>query len=88
MDLSLAAQAIGALRVSLPSQLTLIDASAFASAYVPPFPPETPALILGINSKELALKIKGTLLEVYPNEHAVCVVEGGESKEERVGFFF
>ncbi|MEB2333338.1 MAG: nucleoside triphosphate pyrophosphohydrolase [Anaerolineaceae bacterium] len=87
MDLSLAAQATGALRVSLPSQLTLMDASAFASAHVPPFPPEMPALILGINSEELALKIKGTLLKVYPNEHAIYVVEGGESKEEKIGVF-
>lgn len=87
MDLSLAAQAIGALRISLPSQLTLVDASAFASAHVPPFPPGTPALILGINSEELALKIKGALLKVYPNEHAIYVIEGEESKEERIGVF-
>ncbi|MFN8403496.1 MAG: hypothetical protein U0V48_08060 [Anaerolineales bacterium] len=46
MDFTLVSSTFDALRLSPPSRLTLLDASTLASAHVPPFPPDTPALIL------------------------------------------
>jgi len=84
MDISLVAQAFDALRIAPPSRLTLIDASTLASAHVPPFPPDMPALIIGINSKELVSQVKEVLLVAYPNDHFVTEVGEGKRKEERL----
>jgi tetrapyrrole methylase family protein/MazG family protein len=46
-----------------------------------------PVLLIGIDSKELALHLKDVLLAVYPEEHEVFVVNGGKKKEERLGEF-
>ncbi|MCC6300522.1 MAG: nucleoside triphosphate pyrophosphohydrolase [Anaerolineales bacterium] len=83
MDFTLVSSVFDALRLSPPSRLTLLDASTLASAHVPPFPPDAPALILGIDSGELALHVREVLLAVYPKEHGVIVVSEGKKKEER-----
>lgn len=83
MDLTLVSSAFDALRIPPPARLTLLDASTLASAHVPPFPPDMPALIVGVDSKELALHVKDVLLALYPREHAMQIVESGKSKEER-----
>lgn len=83
MDFTLVSSTFDALRVSPPSRLTLLDASTLASAHVPPFPPDMPALIVGVDSKELALRVKDVLSTVYPREHVIQIVESGTSKEER-----
>lgn len=85
MDISLAAQAFDALRIAPPPRLTLLDAATLAAAHVPPFPPDLPALILGVDSKALALQVKRVLLTTYPAGHEALVVEGGKRKEERLG---
>ena len=85
MDFSLVTQTFDALRLPPPPRLTLLDASTLATAHVPPFPPDMPALILGMDSKVLALQGKRVLLTTYPAEHEVLVVEGGKRKEERLG---
>lgn len=83
MDFTLISSIFDALRVPPPSRLTLLDASTLASAHVPPFPPDIPALVLGIDSKELALHVRDVLLAAYPREHVVVVVGEGKKKEER-----
>jgi len=83
MDFTLVSSAFDALRIPPPARLTLLDAATLASAHVPPFPPDMPVLILGIDSKELALQVRDVLLAMYPREHGVVVVGEGKKKEER-----
>ena len=75
MDFTLVSSIFDALRVPPPPRLTLLDAATLASAHVPPFPPDIPALVLGIDSKELALHVREVLLAVYPNDYAIRAVE-------------
>ena len=89
MDLSLVASAFETLRLTPPSKLTLLEAQTLASvsAHVPPFPPDMPALLTGVDSRELALQVKKVLLAVYPQEHEVILVEGQRSQVENLGGF-
>ncbi|RPI92715.1 MAG: nucleoside triphosphate pyrophosphohydrolase [Chloroflexi bacterium] len=84
MDLPLAAQVFDVLRIAPPSKLMLLEARALASAHVPPYPPDVPALLTNVDSRELALHLKDVLLTTYPKEHVVFVVEGEKKKEEKV----
>ena len=85
MELSLAASVFETLRIEPPSRLVLLEARTLASAHVPPFPPDMPALLIGVNSRELALQIQTVLLTTYPEEHLVSVAESGKWKEEKMG---
>ncbi|HQV93163.1 MAG TPA: nucleoside triphosphate pyrophosphohydrolase [Anaerolineales bacterium] len=78
MDFSIVSSTFDALRIPPPARLTLLDASTLASAHVPPFPPDMPALILGIDSKELALRVREVLLAMYPATHGIVWVESGK----------
>lgn len=84
MDFALLSSVFDALRFTPPSRLILLEAPTLASAHVPPYPPDTPALLMGVNSPELAAQLKNVLLAVYPKEHTIVVVEGGKRKEERI----
>lgn len=84
MDFSLVAQIFETLRISPSERLTLLEARTLATAHVPPYPPDAPALLMGVDSRELALHVKDVLLTTYPKEHVVCVVKGKEKKEERL----
>ena len=66
MDFKLVSSVFETLRIAPPSKLTLLEAQSLASAHVPPFPPDMPALLTGIDSAELALKVERVLLAVYP----------------------
>lgn len=87
MNFSLAATVLNALRITPPSKLSLLEAQSLASAHYPPFPPDMPALLIGLDSHELALQVKKVLLTVYPKGHEVNIVEGQTSKVERLGDF-
>jgi len=87
MDLTLVASIFKILRLDPPSKLTLLEARTLSSAHVPPFPPDMPALLTGVDSRELALQVKNVLLAVYPREHQMYLVEGQMSKVERLGDF-
>ncbi len=84
MDLSLVASAFDTLRLTPPPKLTLLEAQILASAHVPPFPPDMPVLLTGVEPA-LALQIKNVLLTVYPRDHIIQVVEGGNSKDVILG---
>jgi tetrapyrrole methylase family protein/MazG family protein len=84
MDFSLVARVFAILRLTPPPRLVLLEARTLASAHVPPFPPDMPVLLTGVDSRGLALQIKSVLLTTYPKEHGVFVVESGEWKEERI----
>lgn len=87
MDFEIISRVFDALRLDPPPCLTLLDARTLTGRHVPPFPSETPALLIGVDSPELAAHVRDVLLTVYPKDHEVYIVEGGKKKEERVGEF-
>jgi tetrapyrrole methylase family protein/MazG family protein len=64
--------------------LVIIDALELASAHVPPFPPDAPALIAQIHSKAIASDVKLTLMEAYPDEHPVKLVHAAGTAQAQV----
>lgn len=85
MDFSLVAQTFDTLRIPPPPKLILLEARTLSSAHVPPFPPDMPVLLVGVESRELALHLKEALLTTYPAEHVVQVVDGERMEEKRLG---
>lgn len=55
-------------------RLQLVDALELANLHFPPFPPDQPALIAQIYSREVASEVKLTLNANYPDEHPVRLV--------------
>ncbi len=62
MDFVLVASVFETLRLTPPSKLTLLEARTLSSAHIPPNPPDMPALLTGVDSRELALHLKKVLL--------------------------
>jgi tetrapyrrole methylase family protein / MazG family protein len=73
-----------ALHIDPLPHLAIIDALELASAHVPPFPPDAPALIAQIHSKAVANDIKLTLMEIYPDEHPIRLVHAAGTIDELV----
>jgi tetrapyrrole methylase family protein / MazG family protein len=76
MDFGLISSAFETLRIAPPPRLTLLEAQNLASAHYPPFPPDAPALLLGLDSPELALQVKSVLRSIYPAAHEIILVDG------------
>ncbi|MDD2922385.1 MAG: nucleoside triphosphate pyrophosphohydrolase, partial [Anaerolineales bacterium] len=85
MDFKLIASAFDVMRIQPPAKLTLLDARTLTSVHVFPAPPDIPALLMGLDSHELALQVKKVLLAAYPKEHQINLVEGQKSKVEQLG---
>lgn len=85
MNLALVAQTFDTLRLTPPPRLILLEARTLESAHVPPYPPDMPVLFTGIDSQEVGLQLKKVLLTTYPAGHSVVLVDGGKTKEERLG---
>jgi tetrapyrrole methylase family protein/MazG family protein len=85
MDLSLVTSTFDTLRIMPPSKLTLLEAQSLSSAHYPPFPPDMPALLTGLDSHELARQVKKVLLAAYPQAHGIFIVNEGKVKEEGLG---
>jgi tetrapyrrole methylase family protein / MazG family protein len=62
----------------------LVDALALAALHVPPFPPDIPALIAQIHSRQVASDVKLTLMEVYPDDHPVKLIHAAGTRDEQV----
>lgn len=73
-DLSNLALVFKDLDLHMDSQVTLLDARMLAAQHVPSFPPSNPAMVLNLDSDELASKVKHTLLALYPASHSVSRV--------------
>jgi tetrapyrrole methylase family protein/MazG family protein len=84
MDFSLVAQTFETLRIHPPSKLILLEAQTLSSAHVPPYPPDMPALLMNINSRELALHLKDVLLTMFPPDHLIQWVNEGKTREEKL----
>lgn len=64
--------------------LSIVDALELAHSHVPPFPPDAPALIAQIYSKQVAGEVKLTLMEAYPDEHPVRLVHAAGTPQSTV----
>jgi tetrapyrrole methylase family protein/MazG family protein len=84
MDFSLISSTFETLRLTPPSKLTLLDAQEFTSRHFPPTPPDVDTLIVGVDSRELALLVKNVLLAIYSPDHLVVIVSGEKRKDERL----
>jgi tetrapyrrole methylase family protein / MazG family protein len=73
-----------ALSIDPLPHLAILDALELASAHVPPFPPDAPALIAQVHSRSVANEVKLTLMEVYPDEHPVRLVHAAGTAQELV----
>ena len=82
MDFNMIASTFKTLRITPPSKLILLEARTLSSAHYPPFPPDMPVLLTGIDSHDLALHVKKVLLAVYPPEHGMFVIDGGKRRPE------
>ena len=84
MDFSLIAKTFDTLRIAPPPRLILLEAHTLSSAHVPPYPPDMPVLLTGIDSSELALHLKTVLLTTYPKDHMVQWVSDGNKRDEKL----
>jgi tetrapyrrole methylase family protein/MazG family protein len=62
----------------------IVDALLLASGHVPPFPPDAPALIAQLHSRNIANEVKLTLMETYPDEHPVRLVHAAGTPRQLV----
>jgi len=85
MDLSLVTSTFETLGIEPPSKLCLLEAETLRAAHVPPFPPDIPALLTAVDSQELAVQVKTVLLNNYPAEHILQVVQDGNSRDIPLG---
>ena len=84
MDFALISSAFETLRIAPPSKLILLEAQSLSSTHVPPTPPDSDTLILGIDSRELALQLKNILLANYPEAHEGNLVNGDEKRNTMI----
>lgn len=87
MDFALVNSVFETLRLAPPSKLILLQAETLASAHVPPYPADMPALFTNVDSEANALQLKTVLLTTYPGEHQVFIVGRGNAKGEKLNEF-
>jgi tetrapyrrole methylase family protein / MazG family protein len=63
-----------ALEIDPLPRTAVVDALEIASAHMPNFPPDGPAIIAQIHSSRIASDVKLTLMETYPDDHLVQLV--------------
>jgi tetrapyrrole methylase family protein/MazG family protein len=64
--------------------LQVVDAAEIAREHHPPLNTDVPALLGQVYSRELAGDVKLTLMNAYPPEHPVTLVQGAGGKRPRV----
>jgi tetrapyrrole methylase family protein / MazG family protein len=84
MDFTLLPSIFETLHLTPPPRLTLLDAWSLSSAHYPPFPPDAPVLLMGLDSPELAFQIKNVLRVIYPKEYVVSIVDGQRLRAENL----
>lgn len=64
--------------------LQLVDATDLASCHHPPLDPDQPALIGQVYGPRLASEVKLTLMNAYPDDHPVTLVQAAGTEQETV----
>lgn len=75
---------LAALGLDALDGLSVADALGLASGHHPAFPPDQPALIGQLYSRELAAEVKLTLLNQYPPDHPVQLIWAAGSSSARL----
>jgi tetrapyrrole methylase family protein/MazG family protein len=70
-----------ALEIDPLPRIAVVDALELASAHFPSFPPDQPALIGQVHSKQTASNLKLTLMAIYPDDHPVRFVHQAGTPE-------
>jgi len=76
--------ALEALGLDALPHLQIADALDLAARHHPPFHPDAPALVAQVYSPALASDVKLTLMNQYPDDHAVALVHAVGTSEEKV----
>jgi len=62
----------------------MVDAFELSRSHHPPFPPDLPVLVAQIHSQSMASDVKLTLMEIYPDEHKVCLLHAAGTSTQVV----
>ena len=73
-----------ALRVDPLPGMVIVDALQLAALHVPNFPPDQPAIVAQIHSREIATEVKLTLMANYPDEYPVYLVHAAGTPSVQV----
>lgn len=73
-----------ALGIDYFPHLALVDALELGALHHPPFPPDKPALIAQVYSRQVAAEVKLALNALYPDEHPVRLVHAAGMAEQMV----
>ncbi len=84
IDYSIVDSVFKRLQLSVPVRLVILEGSALSTAHTPPYPPDCPALIVGVDAEELLEKIMVILGTIYPDDHLIQVVDGVEKGSLRI----
>ncbi len=82
--LSFIEPALTALRLDALEGLQIVDALDVAAAHHPPIDPDKPALLAQLYSRAVAGDVKLTLLNQYPPEHEVALVQAAGTMYQQV----
>jgi tetrapyrrole methylase family protein/MazG family protein len=72
------------LNIDAGDNLQIADAIQIAARRHPPLEPSRPALIAHVHAQNLALRVKKTLLNAYPDNFVVTLVQAAGTEQERV----
>jgi len=72
------------LRLDPLPQITILDALKLQTGHFPTFPPDQPALIVQVYSREIASNTKLTLMAVFPDLHPVVLIHDAGTGNERI----
>jgi tetrapyrrole methylase family protein/MazG family protein len=64
--------------------VSLVDAFDLAAGHVPLFPPDKPAIVAQVYSREVASEVKLTLMTLYPDEHPVKLVHAAGTNKQSI----
>jgi len=82
--LSFVEPTLTALRIDALAGLQICDAVELAARHHPPLNPDLPALVGQLYSPALAVDVKLTLMNQYPDDHGVVLVYAAGTPEQRV----
>lgn len=75
---------VTALNLDILPHTAIVDALDLATAHVPPFPPDAPAIVVQLHSRFVASEVKLTLMSLYPDEHTVHLIHAAGTSIEAV----
>jgi len=73
-----------ALELDIFPHTVMVDALELAIAFMPLFPPDIPAIVSQLYSRQVASDVKLTLMNNYPDEHPVILVHRAGTDEQLI----